>query len=167
MKKFGRLFAFLSFGAVALGAVGCHARGGTPEAREAWVSEKIAHRLELDDAQKTKLGAVKAELTEAMKEFQGVRDAGRSTLRQELGKETMDAAKLTAAIQAHLDVVTRRAPAVVAALVELHASLRPDQRDEVKVFAEKHLSEEGHRGRGGRFFRGGSHEKKDETKDSD
>ena len=166
MKKFARLFAFLGLGAVALGAVGCHARGGTPEVRAAWVSEKIAHRLELDEAQKTKLGIVKAELIEAMKEFRGVRDAGRSTLRSELGKEKMDAAKLTAVIQSHLDVVARRAPGVVNALVDLHASLRPDQRDDVKFFAEKHLSEEGHRGRGG-FFRGGSYEKKDETKDSD
>lgn len=167
MKTFARVLAFLGLGMAALGVVGCHGRGGTPEARAAWVSEKVASRLELDDAQKAKLNVVRAALTDAMKEFQGVRDVGRSTLRSELGKETMDAAKLTAAIQAHLDVVSRRAPDVVAAVVDLHSSLRPDQRENAKAFAEKRLSEEGHHGKGGRFSRGGSSEKGKRHEDSE
>lgn len=123
-----------------LGAAACHRGGGDPDARAQWVSERVADKLDLDEAQKAKLAVVRTRIVDALKELRTARDATRALVREETAKERMDAQRLTSSLQANVEVVSRRLPGVVDAVVDFHATLDAEQQGEVKDLVDRKLS---------------------------
>jgi hypothetical protein len=149
-----RFFAVALFGIISVGAVACH-RGGNPESRMAWMADKVAGKLDLNATQRSKLDVVKVRVTEALTELRSLRESSHVTLRDELAKERMDGAKVTATLQNNLDAISRRLPGIVESVIDLHASLDAEQRNEVREFVDdrmehrkRHWNSEGGAARG-------------------
>lgn len=138
-RRLFRFAALAGIGLLSMGAVACHHGRGSPEEKVDWVGEKVADKLDLDAPQKAKLDVVKANLKEGLVEFGKTRKDARAVLREELGKETMDAARITESLRAGLDVVSRRLPSLVESVVDLHASLGAEQKAKVRDVVGKRL----------------------------
>lgn len=99
-----------------------------PAARAEKIVKRISKELDLSDAQKTKLVAVKDEFLSARKEFQKERTEMFDSLVAQLGGSELDPAALRKLTDKHRDIVDRATPKVVSKLVEFHASLNAEQK---------------------------------------
>lgn len=138
-KRYGLIGAIF---AGALASAGCnHHRGwhhgGNPEKHADWMADKVADKLELNDAQKAKFKEVQDAMLAARKEMR----EGRKELHKELitmvkGPE-LDQERLTAIANDRKAVFEKHLPLVVSKLAEFHKTLSAEQKAEAAEFLEK------------------------------
>ncbi len=112
---------------------------------KARVVDKIGSRLELDAAQKDKLGVLADKLREQRNALvEGSADP-RTELQGLMAGNTFDRSKAKALIDAKVGAVNAKSPEVVAALADFYDSLRPEQQAKVRDY----MAKRGHRGHRG------------------
>jgi len=96
--------------------------------------DRVGQKLELDAAQKAKLGT----LADAMRaQHQALRGAGtdpRGELQSLLAGPSFDRAKASAMLEGKLGAVQAQGPAVIAAAADFFDSLKPEQQAKVREF---------------------------------
>ena len=135
-------------------------RDHSPEERAAWATERIAERLELDDAQKDALKKVTdsyVEIRGAQPEFMTMLSGQLKELAQDESLTVEEVNQLRDQIKAEFD---RRADAIVPEFVSFYNTLTDEQREMVLARLERmseHMEERrNHRGEGwGGHHRGG------------
>jgi hypothetical protein len=141
-KLFRRLVACFGIALGSSGMVACHHHGKNPAERVDWVANRVSGQMKFTGEQNQKFDIVKTKVKELLQVLDSKRDASRAVLREELAKEKMDSARLNQSLQANLSLLSEKLPAIVDAIVELHASLNTEQRskvaDKVQRFESKH-----------------------------
>lgn len=141
-----RLFRFTPVAlVVAAGAflmAGCHRPhcgwGGTPEEKADKVAGRLAKHLDLDEAQKSRLDAIKNDLLARKGDFQALKEGFHAEALSQIRSGSVDVDKLNA------DLSDREAKArelrafLVAKFAEFHAILEPAQREKLAARLEKH-----------------------------
>jgi Spy/CpxP family protein refolding chaperone len=139
-----RKHLMLTAGAVVLAGTvaACHHPRFSQEAAEdhaAWMTGRVARDLELNDAQKAKLDALKTVLlatgTEAMKQ----READRREVTELLAQPTLDRARASALVTHHTRAIEAKAPEVIAAAGDFYDSLTPDQQAKLREEIADHM----------------------------
>ena len=114
---------------------------------KARVVDRIGSKLDLDAAQKAKLGVLADALRVQRNALVGTVDGKSADPRAEMqgliAGTTFDRARALALIDAKVGAVNTQSPAVVAALADFYDSLKPEQQAKVREFMAS-------RGRGGR-----------------
>ena len=134
------------FGAsVALGALtACghhrehHGWNASPEDQARWqgkMVDRVARRLDLDEAQKQKLAVLATRVQEQRQALRGASDP-RADIRQLVAGEKFDRARAQALIGQKMQAVNTKSPEVVAALGDFYDSLRPEQQAKVRDFMQ-------------------------------
>lgn len=147
MKPWIRRTLLSLFGAsVALGALtacGHHRehRGwnASPEEQARWqgkMVDRVARRLDLDEAQKQKLTVLAAKVQEQRKALRGAGDP-RADLQQLIAGDKFDRTKAQALIGEKTAAVSAKSPEVIAALGDFYDSLRPEQQGKVRDFLQR------------------------------
>ncbi len=137
-------------------------RDHSPEERAAWATERVAEKLELDDAQKAKF----EEVANAAVEIRGARTEFMVMLAdnlEELAKdETLTVEEVNELREQMIAEFRKRSDQIIPEFVDFYASLNEEQRQQVTSRLEK-MSErighrgEGMRGEGHRWMHKGSH----------
>jgi len=104
--------------------------------------ERIGGKLDLDAAQKAKLGVLADTLRTQRNALVGTTSNPRAEMQGLIAGPTFDRAKAKALIDAKVGAVTTQSPAVVAAMADFYDSLKPEQQAKVRDFMAS-------RGRGG------------------
>ena len=111
------------------------------------VIERVGSKLELDTAQKAKLGvladSLRVQRNALVASTAGTSIDPRAEVQGLIAGTTFDRAKAKALIDAKLSAVTTQSPAVVAAMADFYDSLKPEQQARVREF----LAARGHRGK--------------------
>ncbi|MGH7231543.1 MAG: Spy/CpxP family protein refolding chaperone [Nitrospiraceae bacterium] len=140
------LIATLALAVLVMGALSvsaCH-RHRSPAERTDRMAGKIAKELDLNDEQKGKLEAVKAEFLAAQAQMRKEHEALFDGLLAQVQADQLDQAKLLQLFERHQALGARVAPGVVAKVADFHASLTPKQKAEA-VEHLKHFRERMHR----------------------
>ena len=99
--------------------------------------DKIGSKLDLDAAQKAKLGVLADKLREQRNALvEGSADP-RAELQGLMAGNTFDRTRAKAFIDAKVSAVNTKSPEVVAAMADFYDSLRPDQQAKVREFMAK------------------------------
>jgi protein CpxP len=132
-----RIFlAVVSVMVVGTGIVsGCASR--SPERRAAWMTEKIASRLDLSEEQKIRLNGLKDELMEKGREIHASRLAVKNEMVAQLRNDKIDRERLKEAVKKEEAKLDDAVSDLVAHLAEFHDSLTPEQRAELIRIVEK------------------------------
>ena len=129
-------------------------RDHSPEERAAWATQRIAERLDLDDAQKDALKKVTdryVEMRGAQPEFMTMLSSQLKELSQDDSLTVDEVNQLRDQIKAEFD---RRADAIIPDFVSFYNTLNDEQRDMVTARLERMSEHMEHRG-GGHW--GGGH----------
>jgi len=105
--------------------------------------ERIGNKLDLDDAQKAKLGAVADQWRAQRQALRGATDP-RSEIRSLVAGPTFDRTKAKAFVDGKAQAIEAGAPALIAAVGDFYDSLKPEQQRKVREFMAR-----GRRGWGG------------------
>ncbi|KAB2869194.1 MAG: Spy/CpxP family protein refolding chaperone [Ideonella sp.] len=105
--------------------------------------ERIGNKLDLDDAQKAKLGAVADQWRAQRQALRGATDP-RSEIRSLVAGPTFDRVKAKAFVDGKAQAIEAGAPALIAAVGDFYDSLKPEQQQKVREFMAR-----GRRGWGG------------------
>jgi Spy/CpxP family protein refolding chaperone len=98
--------------------------------------ERVAGRLELDEAQKAKLGVVADKLREQRNAL--VTGASpRDEFASMMSGNTFDRAKASAMVQAKTGAIQAKSPELIAAFGDFYDSLKPEQQAKVREFLAK------------------------------
>ena len=106
-------------------------------AMKARVIEKVGHRLDLDAAQKAKLGILADRLREQQVALMGASADPRAELQSLVSGPTFDRTKAQGLIQAKVSAVNAKSPEVVTAMADFYDSLKPEQQAKVREFMAK------------------------------
>ncbi len=107
------------------------------EKRMDWVASKLTSKLDLDDAQKTKLESLKTEIVAKHKELKPKRDAWMSEVISQIRKDTVDIKSLDkTSTEQDLRYIEMR-KFFQAKMIEFHAVLKPEQRETLAELVEK------------------------------
>ena len=96
--------------------------------------EKIGKHLDLDAAQKAKLGVLADRLRDQQLALLGAGADPRSDIQSLVAGPSFDRAKAQGLIQAKVSAVTAKSPEVVTALADFYDSLKPEQQTRVREF---------------------------------
>jgi Spy/CpxP family protein refolding chaperone len=107
--------------------------------------DKAGRKLDLDEAQKVKLGTLADKLREQRNAFVGETRDPRAELSGLMAGATFDRAKAQALVQAKTGAVQAKSPEVIAAMADFYDSLKPEQQAKVREF----LARGGRHGAGG------------------
>lgn len=108
--------------------------------------DKVGSKLDLDAAQKAKLGVLADKLREQRNALvEGSADP-RSELQAMMAGNTFDRAKAKTLIDAKLGAVNTKSPEVVAAMADFYDSLKPEQQAKVREFMAKGRGRHGSHG---------------------
>jgi Spy/CpxP family protein refolding chaperone len=99
--------------------------------------EKVGARLDLDAAQKAKLGVLADKLREQRNALVADTPDPRAALQALLAGPAFDRARAQALVQAKTEAVQSKSPEVIAALADFYDSLRPDQQARVREFVAR------------------------------
>ncbi len=127
-------------GLAACSARGPHAHGWHQMSEEdaaamkARMVDKVAGRLDLDAAQKAKLGVLADKLREQRNALVGSTTDPRAEVRSLVAGPTFDRAKATAMVDAKTAAVQAKSPEVIAAVADFYDSLKPEQQAKVREF---------------------------------
>jgi len=110
---------------------------------KARIVERVGKRLDLDDAQKAKLGALADQLRASRQALRGNADP-RSEVQSLVAGSTFDRAKAKSLVDAKTSVLQSRSPELIAAVGDFYDSLKPEQQQKVREFMAR-----GRRGWGG------------------
>lgn len=105
--------------------------------------ERAGKELQLDEAQKQKLGVVFDRLREQRNAFVGGTQNPRAELRALVSGERFDAARAQALVDEKANALRAGSPQTIAALADFYDSLKPEQQQKLRDFMDK-------RGRGWR-----------------
>ena len=104
--------------------------------------DRIGSKLDLDAAQKAKLGVLADALRLQRNALVGTTSNPRADMQSLIAGSTFDRDKAKALINAKVGAVNTQSPAVVAAMADFYDSLKPEQQARVRDFLAS-------RGRGG------------------
>lgn len=125
-----------------------HGWHASPEEQARWqgkMVDRVARKLDLDEAQKAKLTVVAQKVQEQRKALRGAGDP-RADIQQLVAGEKFDRAKAQALIGEKTSAVTAKSPEVVTALGDFYDSLRPEQQAKVREFMQRGQRGWWHRG---------------------
>jgi len=144
MRTYGRRGLFtlglLAAFVAAVGMAGCGHRcrhKHDPAERAAWVTKKIASKLDLNDAQKAKLEIVKEEILAQREKARQEREEEFRTVITQVRSERLDTGKLKALITRRHQRMEEAAPSVLQKIADFHASLTEIQREKAAKEIEK------------------------------
>jgi periplasmic protein CpxP/Spy len=107
--------------------------------------EKVGSRLDLDDAQKAKLGVLADQLRAQRKALIGTTTDPRAELQSLVAGPTFDRAKAKAFVEAKTSAINTQSPEVIAAMADFYDSLKPEQQAKVREFMASRGRGWGHR----------------------
>ncbi|GBF51882.1 hypothetical protein LPTSP4_34200 [Leptospira ryugenii] len=107
------------------------------EKRINWVADKLTSKLDLDDAQKTKLESIKTELIAKHKELDPQKENWVKEVVSQIRKDTIDTKVLDKLSTEQDKRHTEMRKFFQAKMIEFHAVLRPEQRQELGDLIEK------------------------------
>ena len=113
--------------------------------RRAQMIDRVSSRLDLDEAQKAKLGVVADQLRAGRKALHGDTDP-RSEIQSLVAGNTFDRAKAKALIDAKTSTVQSKSPELIAAFGDFYDSLRPDQQARLRDALQRGHHHHGRRG---------------------
>lgn len=99
--------------------------------------ERVGHRLDLDEAQKAKLGLVADRLREQREALVAGSADPRADLRALIAGPAFDRDKASALVTAKTQAVQTASPALLTALADFYDSLKPEQQAQVRRFLER------------------------------
>jgi Spy/CpxP family protein refolding chaperone len=145
MKPFIKFTMIMLVAAGMLGAMsGCaHSfRHKSPQERADWLVNKISDELKLNDAQLSKLNALKDELLTVRSDYRKKRSDTKMAIGEMLSQPTLDQTRALALIKDRTQEVNAKAPQVVSAFAAFYDSLTPEQQkklhDEVTERMKRH-----------------------------
>jgi len=103
---------------------------------KARVIERVGSRLDLDEAQKAKLGVVADQLRAGRQALRGSTDP-RADVQSLVAGSTFDRAKAKALIDAKTGAIQSRSPELIAAFGDFYDSLKPEQQQKVREFMQR------------------------------
>jgi len=106
-------------------------------ALQARMVDKVAGRLDLDAAQKTKLATLGDTLRAQRSAFVGNAANPRAELQGLIAGNTFDRTAATRMVEARTRAVAEGSPAVITALGDFYDSLRPEQQAKVRDFMQR------------------------------
>ena len=109
---------------------------------KARVVDRIGSKLDLDAAQKAKLGVLADALRVQRNALVGTTTDPRAEMQGLIAGTTFDRAKAKALIDAKVGAITTQSPEVIAAMADFYDSLKPEQQAKVREF----MAQRGHRG---------------------
>jgi len=121
----------------AFGAAGCHHHRHDPAHRAEWVTKKIASELDLNDAQKAKLEAVKLEFLAVHERNKKQRLETLDFALTQIRAKELDTAKIQQMLEQRHKQWIDAAPSVLKKAAEFHASLTDEQRETAARKLEK------------------------------
>ena len=98
--------------------------------------ERVGSRLELDDAQKAKLGALADQLRAQRQALVGATDP-RAEVQSLVAGSTFDRAKAKAFIEGKTQTIQTKSPELIAAVGDFYDSLKPEQQQKVRDFMSR------------------------------
>ena len=98
--------------------------------------DKVGDRLDLDDAQKARLGLVVDQLRAQRQALVGDTDP-RADIQALVAGNTFDRAKAKAFVDGKTQAIQARSPELIAALGDFYDSLRPEQQQKVRDFMSR------------------------------
>jgi len=104
--------------------------------RKAWMIERVGSRLDLDDAQKAKLGVLADEFRAQRQAIVGGTDP-RAEIQSLVAGNTFDRAKAQAFIDGKAQAIQTKSPELIAALGDFYDSLKPEQQQKVRDFMSR------------------------------
>ena len=107
--------------------------------------EKVGSRLDLDEAQKAKLGLLADKLRAQRNALVGSTTDPRAELQSLVAGTTFDRAKAKALVEAKTGAITTQSPEVIAAMADFYDSLKPEQQAKVREFMASRGRGWGHR----------------------
>jgi Spy/CpxP family protein refolding chaperone len=107
--------------------------------------EKAASRLDLDEAQKAKLGVLADTLRAQRNALVGSTADPRAELQSLVAGPTFDRAKAKSLVEAKTGAITTQSPEVIAAMADFYDSLKPEQQAKVREFMASRGRGWGHR----------------------
>lgn len=129
------------------GGYGWHAMSEDDAAKmKARLIEKAGSRLELDEAQKAKLGVLADTLRAQRNALVGTTADPRAELQSLVAGPTFDRAKAKSLIEAKTGAITTQSPNVIAAMADFYDSLKPAQQAKLRELMASRGRGWGHRG---------------------
>lgn len=116
--------------------------------------ERAGRYLDLDEAQKARLGVLADRLREQRNALVAGTTDPRAELQALVAGPAFDRARAEALVTAKTDALRAGSPAVIAAAADFYDSLRPEQQAEVREL----MARGGHRGHGRHGWRGHDHD---------
>ena len=114
---------------------GMHDQGHMAQ-RQGKMLERVASRLDLDEAQKQKLAALAIQMqVQRQAMMEGMKPA-RDEMLSLLSGPTFDQARAQALVQEKTQQVQAQAPQLITAMADFYDSLRPEQQAKVREFAQ-------------------------------
>ncbi len=107
--------------------------------------EKVGSRLDLDEAQKAKLGVLADKLRAQRNALVGTGTNPRAELQALVAGPTFDRAKAKAFVDAKTGAINTQSPEVIAAMADFYDSLKPEQQAKVREFMASRGRGWGHR----------------------
>ena len=98
--------------------------------------DRVSSRLDLDEAQKAKLGVVADQLRAGRQALHGNTDP-RSEIQSLVAGNTFDRAKAKALIDAKTSTLQSKSPELIAAFGDFYDSLKPEQQQKVREFMQR------------------------------
>jgi len=125
------------------GGYGWHAMNDEDAAKmKARMIDKVGSRLDLDEAQKAKLGVLADKLRVQRNALVGSTVDPRAELQSLVAGPTFDRAKAKSLIDAKTGAITTQSPEVIAAMADFYDSLKPEQQAKVREL----MAKRGHHG---------------------
>ena len=107
--------------------------------------EKVGSRLDLDEAQKARLGVLADQLRAQRRALVGTTTNPRAELQSLVAGPTFDRAKAKAFVDTKTGAINAQSPDVIAAMADFYDSLRPEQQAKVREFMASRGRGWGHR----------------------
>jgi Spy/CpxP family protein refolding chaperone len=104
---------------------------------KARVVEKVGRKLDLDDTQKAKLGALADQLREGRNAVVTSTPDPRAELRGLVAGATFDRSKASALVQAQVGAINAQSPALINAMADFYDSLKPEQQARLRDFMSR------------------------------
>lgn len=104
--------------------------------------DKVSSRLDLDDAQKAKLGVLADKLRAQRNALVGSTTDPRAELQSLVAGASFDRAKAKSLVEAKTAAVATQSPELIAAIADFYDSLRPEQQAKVREL----MAKRGHHG---------------------
>jgi Spy/CpxP family protein refolding chaperone len=124
--------------AVGIGIAGCHDRvHGTMERIDTF-TDKLSRELNLNDDQKIKLDAIKAEIRKTRSLLADQRSKRFNELLIQVRSDQMDSKWIKQQVEAHTETVLLYSDRFIGLIVEFHKSLRPEQKEALASLMRRH-----------------------------